>query len=231
MKVATLYRKAGKVILETDNDALAQVATDAPQDVVVMDAYERMAARYLADARQAGRPPTLAAPYGQNVPPQGIAAPIIPEDMARIDEVRERLERALLAGMDPMFVGDVDRLLDDHARLREIVAATMHDDHGRGSAEDGPADCDCPCRGTARQSECASHGCGFCLAAATVHDDDTLALIDGPAAPTPAVTDEAVRRLVRAMENTPGDDLLEPSIKLCRRLLIEALRPTKGEEE
>lgn len=74
MKVATLYRKDGKVILETDNDALAQAATDAPQDVVVMDAYERMAARFLTDARQAGRPPALAAPYGKDVPPQGMAA-------------------------------------------------------------------------------------------------------------------------------------------------------------
>lgn len=46
MKIATLYRKDGKVILETDNDALAQAATDSPQDVVVE----------------------------QDVPPQGIAA-------------------------------------------------------------------------------------------------------------------------------------------------------------
>lgn len=45
MKIATLYRKDGKVILETDNDAIAQVATDTPQDVVVM------AAHYLTDAR------------------------------------------------------------------------------------------------------------------------------------------------------------------------------------
>lgn len=74
MKVATLYRKDGKVILETDNDALAQAATDSPQDVVVMDAYERMAARHLADARQVGRPAALAAPYGQNVPPHGMVA-------------------------------------------------------------------------------------------------------------------------------------------------------------
>lgn len=35
MKIATLYRKDGKVILETDNGAIAQVATDTPQDVVV----------------------------------------------------------------------------------------------------------------------------------------------------------------------------------------------------
>lgn len=46
MKIATLYRKDGKVILETDNDAITQVATDSPQDVVVE----------------------------QDVPPQGIAA-------------------------------------------------------------------------------------------------------------------------------------------------------------
>ena len=62
MKIATLYRKDGKVILETDNDAIAQVATDSPQDVVVMD------------ARQVGRPAALAAPYGQNVPPHGMVA-------------------------------------------------------------------------------------------------------------------------------------------------------------
>ena len=43
------------------------------------------------------------------------------------------------------------------------------------------------------------------------------------------VTDDAVRRLVRAMENTPGDELIEPNTRLCRRLLAAALQPTKGE--
>lgn len=67
-----------------------------------------------------------------------------------------------------------------------------------------------------------------------------LALIDGQAnvrsspehcseLATDLVTDDAVRRLVRAMENTPGDDLIEPNTRLCRRLLIAALQPTKGE--
>ena len=39
--------------------------------------------------------------------------------MTGINEVRERLDRALLAGMAPMFVEDVDALLADHARLQE----------------------------------------------------------------------------------------------------------------
>lgn len=43
------------------------------------------------------------------------------------------------------------------------------------------------------------------------------------------VTDDAVRRLVRAMENTPGDELIEPNTRLCRRLLAAALQPTNGE--
>lgn len=68
MKIATLCRKDGKVILETDNDAIAQVATDTPQDVVVM------AAHYFTGERQVGRPAALAAPYGQNVPPHGMVA-------------------------------------------------------------------------------------------------------------------------------------------------------------
>lgn len=68
MKIATLYRKDGKVILETDNDAIAQVATDTPRDVVVM------AAHYFTGERQVGRPAALAAPYGQNVPPHGMVA-------------------------------------------------------------------------------------------------------------------------------------------------------------
>lgn len=96
MKIATMYRKDGKVILETDNDAIAQVAADAPQDVVVMD------------ARLVGRPPALAAPYGKEVPP------------------------------------------------------SPHADHGRGTPEDGPEDCDCPCRSTPDQGACAAAGCGFC---------------------------------------------------------------------
>lgn len=96
MKIATLYRKDGKVILETDNGAIAQVATDSPQDVVVMG------------ARLVGRPPMLAAPYGKEVPP------------------------------------------------------SPHADHGRGTPEDGPEDCDCPCRSTPDQDACAAAWCGFC---------------------------------------------------------------------
>lgn len=113
MNIATLYRKEGKVILETDNDAVAQVATDTPQDVVVVDAYERTAVHYLAGERQAGRPASLAAPYGQNVPPHG---------MAGIDEVRERLERDAADPAIPYTVvcagSDLRALLADHARLR-----------------------------------------------------------------------------------------------------------------
>ena len=56
MKIATLYRKDGKVVLETDNGAIAQVATDSPQDVVVVD------------ARLAGRPH---AGHGRGTPEDG----------------------------------------------------------------------------------------------------------------------------------------------------------------
>lgn len=68
----------------------------------------------------------------------------------------------------------------------------------------------------------------------TIHTElqAALALIDGQAAiAAPAVADEAVRRLVRAMEDTPGDELIEPNTRLCRRLLAAALQPTKGEGE
>lgn len=40
-----------------------------------------------------------------------------------------------------------------------------HAGHGRGSAEDGPDDPDCPCRATPGQRSCAAAGCGFCRAA------------------------------------------------------------------
>lgn len=40
-----------------------------------------------------------------------------------------------------------------------------HASHGRGTADDGPEDPDCPCRGTSEQEECAKAGCGFCSAA------------------------------------------------------------------
>lgn len=73
-----------------------------------------------------------------------------------------------------------------------------------------------------------------------VEADRLLALIDGQAnvrsssehsseVAADLVTDDAVRRLVRAMENTPGDELIEPNTRLCRRLLVAAMQPTKGE--
>lgn len=40
-----------------------------------------------------------------------------------------------------------------------------HSQHGRGTAEDGPDDPDCPCRAGALEAECAKAGCGFCRAA------------------------------------------------------------------
>lgn len=40
-----------------------------------------------------------------------------------------------------------------------------HSDHGRGDAENGPDDPDCPCRNTNFREECAAAGCGFCRAA------------------------------------------------------------------
>lgn len=41
--------------------------------------------------------------------------------MSDINEVRERLERACIAGMDAEYVNDVIALLDGHARLRDEV--------------------------------------------------------------------------------------------------------------
>ena len=81
-----------------------------------------------------------------------------------INEVRERLNAAaeLYASLlhNPSMVDDLRALLADHARLQ-----AMHTNHGVGSEEGGPDDPDCSCRGTTHQTECARHGCGFCLAA------------------------------------------------------------------
>lgn len=41
-----------------------------------------------------------------------------------------------------------------------------HSAHGRAiSPGDGPWDCDCACRGTPSQGDCARAGCGFCRSA------------------------------------------------------------------
>lgn len=40
-----------------------------------------------------------------------------------------------------------------------------HEEHGRGTEEDGPDAPDCPCRGTKQETACARAGCGFCIAA------------------------------------------------------------------
>ena len=136
--------------------------------------------------------------------------------MNDIIRVRGRLAGWLWLRRGDCPVDDIQLLMDDHARLQirvaELEARTAIDMEqfrpavcAMGLYAEGPADVDEAKR--------------------------LLALIDGQAAPAPAFTDEAVRRLVRAMENTPGDDLIEPGMKLCRRLLVAALQPTKGEEE
>ena len=47
--------------------------------------------------------------------------------------------------------------------------AIAHAECGRpaipGDPESGPADCDCACRGSAKQADCARAGCGFCRVA------------------------------------------------------------------
>lgn len=40
-----------------------------------------------------------------------------------------------------------------------------HASHGRGTAEAGPHDSDCPCRTNNARAECAAAGCGFCIVA------------------------------------------------------------------
>lgn len=37
-----------------------------------------------------------------------------------------------------------------------------HSDHGRGDGTSGPENCDCVCRKSDLEAECASDGCGFC---------------------------------------------------------------------
>ena len=51
---------------------------------------------------------------------------------------------------------------------------STHGDHGRGSAEGGPEEPDCPCRGGPEQTACAKEGCGFCRPAG---DRDELFLV------------------------------------------------------
>ena len=54
------------------------------------------------------------------------------------------------------------------ADVKAMVVAELqrrHLGHGAGTAESGPDDPDCGCRGTRRQRACASAGCGFCRCA------------------------------------------------------------------
>lgn len=56
---------------------------------------------------------------------------------------------------------------DQIAEALAIAQKTLRDkhaNHGHGTADDGPSDSDCGCRGGADQMICASAGCGFCLA-------------------------------------------------------------------
>lgn len=67
------------------------------------------------------------------------------------------------------------RSLDVEAFPLRLVEAPRgpHHAHGRGTADAGPDDPDCPCRATPRQAECAAAGCGFCRAAAPKPHEST----------------------------------------------------------
>lgn len=55
-----------------------------------------------------------------------------------------------------------DKTYDINLRAEEPAPPLDHAKHGKGSAEHGPDDNDCPCRGTLSEAACAEAGCGFC---------------------------------------------------------------------
>lgn len=60
---------------------------------------------------------------------------------------------------------DLDAVIRRAGVIKAAHDALDHSDHGRGTAEDGPDDPDCPCRTTEKQKVCAASGCGFCICA------------------------------------------------------------------
>lgn len=151
-----------------------------------------------------------------------------------INDVIERLTMACSLTPGTWVEKDVGALLADHARLNELL----------GNSEQLAPAIDL------EQVRMLAQGSVDALAQNKVYPADVsaaigsmrhlLALIDGQASVRSSsehssevaaglVTDDAARRLVRAMENTPGDELIEPNTRLCRRLLAAALQPTKGE--
>lgn len=150
MKIASLYRKGGKTVLETDNNAMLQLATDTPQDVIVApppsgDACVWAAAHYGHDlhpeARLAGRPPAMAAPYGQNAPPAGMVAlqqiatelrrrnagPPAPKPVLGVElhEWADRIEAVLAEAAPPVLTGDTLQGIVAEMCRREAAAKPL----------------------------------------------------------------------------------------------------------
>ena len=63
----------------------------------------------------------------------------------------------------PDFLMKLGEFYTHNYRL-DIEMWIDHSEHGRGDAESGPDESDCPCRETQFKAECASSGCGFCHA-------------------------------------------------------------------
>jgi hypothetical protein len=79
-----------------------------------------------------------------------------PDFIVRLIEDADLLERAL------EWYADVPPAKALASWWADTEDERRHLNHGRGNAEDGPDDPDCPCLGTTDQPECAVDGCGFC---------------------------------------------------------------------
>lgn len=98
------------------------------------------------------------------------------EAMRRADAAEAREQAAKVAerygditrGCETIQPGEASQTIAD--AIRALAPAETHTiahaECGRpaipGDPESGPADCDCACRGSAKQSDCARAGCGFC---------------------------------------------------------------------
>lgn len=94
--------------------------------------------------------------------------------------------------------------------------AIAHAECGRpaipGDPESGPADCDCACRGSAKQADCARAGCGFCR------------VVEKPARPAPNPPRHPADA---AFDGAPN--YVPPARPFDAEAFAKALRPIAGE--
>jgi hypothetical protein len=145
-----------------------EVAPDGTIRTMYKDDIEKLLGGQIADVKRASRVEHETATINGNIRHGwSVRAEHNPEIAARVLSTVEVFDIIVSKDDDlplAIFEKRAEALNFERDHFWDLLPKE-HDDHGRGTVEEGPIDLDCPCRNSPKQAACAEEGCGFCSAA------------------------------------------------------------------